>query len=74
MLHMVADLPILIYHLLRIVRNDFVSKPLSKGILDGNLLTHYESLPITRQNEMTRQIGTDRVTLLRDWIALSGAW
>ena len=74
MLHMVADLPILIYHLLRIVRNDFVSKPLSKGILDGNLLSHYESLPITRQNEMTRQIGTDRVTLLRDWIALSGAW
>ena len=74
MLYMVADLPILIYHLLRIVRNDFVSKPLSKGILDGNLLSHYESLPITRQNEMTRQIGTDRVTLLRDWIALSGAW
>lgn len=58
----------------RIVRNDFVSKPLSKGILDGNLLAHYESLPIIRQNEMTRQIGTDRVTLLRDWIALSGAW
>jgi len=74
MLHMVTDSPILIHHSLRIVRNDFVSKPLSKGILDGNLLAHYESLPITRQNEMTRQIGTDRVTLLRDWIALSGAW
>ncbi|KAF8816784.1 hypothetical protein BYT27DRAFT_7181242 [Phlegmacium glaucopus] len=58
----------------RIVRNDFVSKPLSKGILDGNLLAHYETLPITRQNEMTRQIGTERLTLLRDWISLSGAW
>ena len=60
--------------LLRIVRNDFVSKPLSKGILDGNLLAHYETLPITRQNEMTRQIGTERLTLLKDWISLSGAW
>ncbi|KAF9486143.1 hypothetical protein BDN70DRAFT_870239 [Pholiota conissans] len=58
----------------RIVRNDFVSKPLSKGILDGNLLAHYEALPITRQNEMTRQIGTERLTLLRDWISLSGPW
>ena len=59
---------------LSIVRNDFVSKPLSKGILDGNLLAHYETLPITRQNEMTRQMGTERLTLLRDWISLSGAW
>ncbi|KAF8970332.1 CPSF A subunit region-domain-containing protein [Flammula alnicola] len=58
----------------RIVRNDFVSKPLSKGILDGNLLAHYEALPITRQNEMTRQIGTERLTVLRDWIALTGPW
>ncbi|KAJ6612805.1 CPSF A subunit region-domain-containing protein [Mycena sp. CBHHK59/15] len=59
---------------LRIVRNDFVSKPLSKGILDGNLLTHFESLPITRQNEMTRQIGTERAQILRDWMSLKGAW
>ncbi|KAJ6481684.1 CPSF A subunit region-domain-containing protein [Mycena sanguinolenta] len=59
---------------LRIVRNDFVSKPLSKGILDGNLLTHFESLPITRQNEMTRQIGTERNQVLRDWMSLVGAW
>ncbi|KAH9477356.1 Protein CFT1 [Psilocybe cubensis] len=58
----------------RIVRNDYVSKPLSKGILDGNLLAHYETLPITRQNEMTRQIGTERLTVLRDWISLSGPW
>ncbi|KAG6916934.1 hypothetical protein DXG01_004621 [Tephrocybe rancida] len=58
----------------RIVRNDFVSKPLSKGILDGNLLTHFEALPIARQLEVTREIGTDRTTVLRDWIGLSGAW
>jgi len=58
----------------RIVRNDFVSKPLSKGILDGNLLAHYEALPITRQNEMTREIGTERLTVLRDWILLTGPW
>ncbi|KAJ7747964.1 CPSF A subunit region-domain-containing protein [Mycena maculata] len=59
---------------LRIVRNDFVSKPLSKGILDGNLLMQFEGLPITRQNEMTRQIGTERTQILRDWMALAGAW
>jgi len=59
---------------IRIVRNDFVSKPLSKGILDGNLLAQYEALPITRQNEMTREIGTERLTVLRDWITLTGPW
>ncbi|KAG6864394.1 hypothetical protein C0991_009920 [Blastosporella zonata] len=58
----------------RIVRNDFVSKPLSKGILDGNLLAHFETLPIARQFEVTREIGTDRTTVLRDWMGLSGAW
>ena len=45
-----------------------------KGILDGNLLAHYETLPITRQNEMTREIGTERLTVLRDWISLTGPW
>ncbi|KAF9008327.1 CPSF A subunit region-domain-containing protein [Cyathus striatus] len=58
----------------RIVRNDHVSKPLSKGVLDGSLLAHYESLPIPRQNAMTRQIGTERKTVLRDWMALCGPW
>ncbi|KAG6820213.1 hypothetical protein H0H93_003867 [Arthromyces matolae] len=58
----------------RIVRNDFVSKPLSKGILDGNILAHFESLPIGRQTEVTQEIGTDRVTVLKDWITLSGSW
>ncbi|KAG6812354.1 hypothetical protein H0H92_003254 [Tricholoma furcatifolium] len=58
----------------RIVRNDFVSKPLSKGILDGNLLSHFEALPISRQAEVTREIGTERTSVLRDWIGLCGAW
>ncbi|KAG2003702.1 cleavage factor protein [Coprinopsis cinerea AmutBmut pab1-1] len=58
----------------RIVKNDYVSKPLSKGILDGQLLSQYESLPIPRQNEMTKQIGTERGVVLRDWIALTGPW
>lgn len=60
--------------LYRIVRNDYVSKPLTRGILDGNLLAQYESLPINRQSEVTQQIGTDRVSVLRDWIELRGSW
>ena len=56
------------------VRNEYVSRPLSKGILDGNLLATFEELPIARQNEVTRQIGTDRATVLKDWVALVGAW
>ncbi|TFK16893.1 hypothetical protein FA15DRAFT_650709 [Coprinopsis marcescibilis] len=58
----------------RIVKNDYVSRPLSKGVLDGTLLAHYETLPIPRQNEMTKQIGTERWTVLKDWIALTGPW
>ncbi|KAH9830080.1 CPSF A subunit region-domain-containing protein [Rhodofomes roseus] len=57
-----------------IVRNDFVSKPLSKGILDGNLLSTFEDLSISRQHEMTRQIGTERGTVLKDWLSLNGTW
>lgn len=51
-----------------------MSKPLTRGILDGNLLAQYESLPINRQSEVTQQIGTDRVSVLRDWIELRGSW
>ncbi|KAI5121116.1 hypothetical protein M0805_002789 [Coniferiporia weirii] len=58
----------------RIVRNDAVSRPLTKGILDGNLLAAFEELPISRQNEITRPIGTERLTMLKDWTALSGPW
>ncbi|KLO09211.1 cleavage factor protein [Schizopora paradoxa] len=58
----------------RMVRNDLVSKPLSKLILDGNLLSHFPELSISRQKEITRQIGTDRADVLRDWASLSGPW
>lgn len=56
------------------MKNDHVSKPLTRGILDGNLLSHYEGLPINRQVEVTQQIGTDRVNVLRDWIEVRGSW
>jgi len=58
----------------RIVRNDYVSRPLARGILDGTLLATFEELPINRQNEMTRQIGTERTTILKDWLNSSGLW
>ena len=58
----------------RIVRNDYVSKPLSKGMLDGNLLEQFEGLTTVRQAQMTRQIGTDREVVLRDWLGLVGPW
>jgi len=58
----------------RIVKNDYVSKPLTRGILDGNLLGHYEGLPIDRQVEVTQQIGTERANVLRDWIEVRGSW
>lgn len=63
-----------VYSFVRIVKNDSVSKPLSKGLLDGNLLAAFESLPITKQDEVTRQIGTERTVVLRDWISLRAPW
>ncbi|THU75523.1 hypothetical protein K435DRAFT_880663 [Dendrothele bispora CBS 962.96] len=58
----------------RIVRNDYFSRPLSKGIADGNLLVHFASMSAPRQAEMTRQIGTEVWTVLKDWISLEGPW
>ncbi|EIN09100.1 hypothetical protein PUNSTDRAFT_67240 [Punctularia strigosozonata HHB-11173 SS5] len=58
----------------RIVRNDYVSKPLSKGILDGNLLSSYLELPIPRQEEITKQIATERAAVLRDWTSIGSVW
>lgn len=58
----------------RIVRNDHFWKPLSKGILDGNLLRVFEELPLSGQNDITRQIGTDRAAMLRDWVSLEASW
>ncbi|KAH9047117.1 CPSF A subunit region-domain-containing protein [Lactarius hengduanensis] len=58
----------------RLVRNDYVSKPLSYGILDGRLLESFEDLPLTRQSEITRQIGTERSAVLHDLDELGGSW
>jgi cleavage and polyadenylation specificity factor subunit 1 len=58
----------------RLVRNDYFSKPLAKGILDANQLDAFISLPIPRQEEITKQIGTNKETIIRDYIALKGVW
>ena len=58
----------------RYVRNDYVPRPLSKGIIDGNLLLVFEDLPLDRQNEITRQIGSDRITTMRDWLMSKAMW
>lgn len=72
--HSIHPLPNIEGFLRRIVRNDHVWKPLSKGILDGNLLRMFEELPLSRQNDITRQIGTDRTMVLRDWASLEAPW
>jgi cleavage and polyadenylation specificity factor subunit 1 len=56
------------------VRNDLLSKPLNKGILDGQLLQHFALQPVHRQRQMMRQIGTDEVTVASDLQALGGFW
>lgn len=48
----------------RIVKNDTVSRAISKGVLDGELLAEFEGLPLDRQLELTAQIGTDPDTVL----------
>ncbi|KAI0088958.1 CPSF A subunit region-domain-containing protein [Irpex rosettiformis] len=58
----------------RTVRNDRVARPLAKGILDGTLISAFEDLPIPRQEEMTRQIATERSAVLKDWLNLGAAW
>ncbi|KAH0834713.1 CPSF A subunit region-domain-containing protein [Lanmaoa asiatica] len=58
----------------RIVRNDTVSKPMSRGVLDGQLLEAFEELGIQGQQEMTRQIGTERIAVLRDWCMVAVPW
>jgi cleavage and polyadenylation specificity factor subunit 1 len=61
----------------RTVPNDSVARPLLKGILDGPLLQVFEMLPLGRQAEMTRQIGSSRGVILRDLrvaFGISGGW
>jgi len=51
-----------------------VSRPLTKGLLDGGLLHAFERLSLDKQVEITKQIGTDRATVLKDMSALYRAW
>ncbi|KAH8830152.1 CPSF A subunit region-domain-containing protein [Flagelloscypha sp. PMI_526] len=58
----------------RIVRNDTVSKPLSKGVLDGTLLYEFENLSLVRQDEIVKQIGTEKTVLAQALTSLASAW
>jgi len=58
----------------RTVRNDDLSRPLNKEILDGNLLHAFEELDVKRQALITKQIGTDTLTVLRDLKGLHDVW
>jgi cleavage and polyadenylation specificity factor subunit 1 len=56
------------------VRNEYASRPLTKGILDDGLLRIFDDLPVPKQVEMTRQIASDRAVIVRDLTAHSGSW
>ncbi|KAG8688697.1 mRNA cleavage and polyadenylation factor subunit [Ceratobasidium sp. 423] len=58
----------------RYVKNDFVSRSLSNGVLDGNLLAAFEELPVAKQVEMTQQIGAEREKILQDLLKLRSPW
>ncbi len=59
---------------LRNVPNDLYSRPLSKGILDGQLLASFVELSDSRQRDLVGPIGTDRETVLNDISELGGLW
>jgi cleavage and polyadenylation specificity factor subunit 1 len=56
------------------VRNDTLSKPSAKGIVDGDLLNAFISLPMQKQLEVTRQIGTERKVVLKDLQKVREVW
>jgi hypothetical protein len=58
-----------------IVRNDTAPRPLSKGILDGDLLySTFELLPRPVQEMITKQIGTSVDEVLDDLEELRAVW
>ncbi|KAJ3731262.1 CPSF A subunit region-domain-containing protein [Lentinula guzmanii] len=73
-LHTPIHIHSLVFSTYSIVRNDYVSKPLSKSVLDANLLVHFENSSITKQIEMTKQIGTEVAIVRQDWMTLAGPW
>ncbi|KAG9080614.1 mRNA cleavage and polyadenylation factor subunit, partial [Ceratobasidium sp. 370] len=56
------------------VRNDNVSRALSNGILDGDLLAAFEELPVAKQIEMPQQIGAERDKIISDLLRLRKPW
>lgn len=58
----------------RLVRNEYTSRPLTKGILDDGLLNMFDELPVSQQVEMTRQIASERSIIVRDLTANIGSW
>lgn len=59
----------------RTVRNDHVSRPLLKGVLDGDaLFDTFELLTGTKQREITKQIGTSVEDVLDDLEMLRAVW
>ncbi|KAG8903754.1 mRNA cleavage and polyadenylation factor subunit [Tulasnella sp. 403] len=58
----------------RTVPNDKVSRPLTKGILDGCFLTAFVDLPVERQIGVTKQIGTEPTVILSDLRELWRTW
>jgi cleavage and polyadenylation specificity factor subunit 1 len=58
----------------RAVRNDYVSRALSKGILDGDLLGEFSLLNATRQASMTKRVGSDVATIGVNLRSLKAPW
>ena len=56
------------------MRNEYVARPLTKGIVDGNLLSVYHDLATPQQVEFTKQIGTNPETVAKDLLAVQTAW
>jgi cleavage and polyadenylation specificity factor subunit 1 len=59
---------------LRVVPNETVSKPLLRGMFDGNLVMNFTELPVPKQQQMSKQIGSDKEDILQDWMSLSDVW
>ncbi|GAA5985839.1 hypothetical protein JCM10908_006298 [Rhodotorula pacifica] len=56
----------------RIVKNDSVSRAITKGILDGDLLAGFEYLSLDQQMELAQAVGTDADTVLANLRNLRG--
>ncbi|CED82389.1 mRNA cleavage and polyadenylation factor II complex, subunit CFT1 (CPSF subunit) [Phaffia rhodozyma] len=57
------------------VRNDSISRPLLKGILDGDLIFNvFSLLPRNQQEKITQQIGTSVEVVLEDLEELRAVW